>query len=97
VRVYPSETSYQMITRDMNCSDCPHSKCAEWGIGFNDFLIPEGTQISKVEMMTNSSDSRLIGLKFYGIDESVLLSVGHIDNPVYINLSAGYPRTLFTL
>ncbi len=64
----------------------------EWA----DVLIPEGTHISKIEMMNNKQDSLMWGLKFFGSNGSVLLAVGYIDD-LFRRMSPDFQVTSFNL
>ncbi len=55
--------SYQIFTRDKQRSNFPDSHCRG---NRKDHIIPEGTYVSKLEMMNESHDSALAGLKFFG-------------------------------
>jgi hypothetical protein len=70
--------SYQIITRDGQISKFPDKM--NWSELKNQ-IIPKGSHISKVETITNNSNSYLSGFKFFGSDGSVLLSIGEIDDP----------------
>ena len=72
--------SYQIITRDGKVSEFP-DKASGYKWYWNDHRIPEGTQVSKVEMLNCKETSCLKALMFFGRDESVLLKAGLIKFP----------------
>ena len=49
--------------------------------GWEHYLIPEGTYVAKVEIMSHRTDSSLWGIQFFGSDGAVLLAVGSINKP----------------
>lgn len=46
-----------------------------------DHFVPKDSQVRKVETLLHKNSGWLLGLKWIGEDEGVLLALGHIDNP----------------
>ncbi len=78
---FNGQFSCQIITRNMQISNF-NDKYVDENNWVN-YLIDEGTYIYKVDLINQKNDSMLLGLKFYGSDGSVLLSVGCIDDPSF--------------
>ena len=75
---------FQFIFSDQTRTTVDQSGCEEI---FHDYVIPKGSVIAKVQMMTDAYDDEpsLVGLKFLSVKGKTLMSAGLIDKPSRIN------------
>ena len=76
VRQYGNWPRFQFILNDNSVSNFAASKCTgDDGKEWRDHRIPDGSIISKVEMMMMKTDRQLSGFKFFNGDNEELLKV----------------------
>ncbi len=80
---------FAFITRDMARS----KSTPDW---FKDHFIPEGAIVSKIAIRYSRHDSGLGGIQFFGKNNSLLLNVGTMKNPLYTT-NNWYPYKTFNL